>query len=346
LRPSTRREPRRWSRASPRRSQADHLLQNGTRPAGLTDSRKSAEFANSLLTNRLLPSRRPPPEQGIYHAHHFVAGGRRRIAVAGRTGVERRIADDSRPRRHQPDRQRRLRGRSAAKAGLWRTGRRRHPRLYRVEGYDAEGRWTGTWNGTYEAPDGRRYDGTYEGTVEGRPGVGYPPPAYDPYYSGGDPRHDEDMQRRCGNDGTVGGAVVGGVVGGIAGNRIAGRGNRTAGTLIGGGLGGLAGAAIGNSADRAKCEQWWAGRRGHPSTAYRDGYSSSYSYGGYGQGYGQGYGWYTPGVVVTTIITNGAPIVTETVETSTRTYYENVPVRKRVVAKKKWKPKPKPRCVC
>jgi hypothetical protein len=216
----------------------------------------------------------------------------------------------------------------------------------RVEGYDAEGRWTGTWNGTYEAPDGRRYDGTYEGTVEGRPGVGYPPPAYDPYYSGGDPRHDEDMQRRCGNDGTVGGAVVGGVVGGIAGNRIAGRGNRTAGTLIGGGLGGLAGAAIGNSADRAKCEQWWAGRRGHPSTAYRDGYSSSYSYGGYGQGYGQGYGWYTPGVVVTTIITNGAPIVTETVETSTRTYYENVPVRKRVVAKKKWKPKPKPRCVC
>jgi hypothetical protein len=61
---------------------------------------------------------------------------------------------------------------------------------------------------------------------------------------------------------------------------------------------------------------------------------------------GYGYGYYTPGVVVTTIITSGAPIVTETVETSTRTYYENVPVRKRYVAKKKWKPRAKPRCVC
>jgi len=50
---------------------------------------------------------------------------------------------------------------------------------------------------------------------------------------------------------------------------------------------------------------------------------------------------------VTTII-NGPPVVTEHVETSTRTYYETVPVRKRPVAKKKWKPKPKPkvRCIC
>src|SRR3546814_9439227 len=56
---------------------------------------------------------------------------------------------------------------------------------------------------------------------------------------------------------------------------------------------------------------------------------------------------YSPGVVVTTII-NGPPVITEHVETSTRTYYETVPVRKRHVAKKKWKPKPKPkvRCVC
>lgn len=217
----------------------------------------------------------------------------------------------------------------------------------RVEGYDAEGRWTGTWNGTYETRDGRRYDGSYEGTVEGR-GAGYPPPpAYDPAYGGGyDPRYDAEMERRCGRGGTVGGAVVGGLVGGIAGNRIAGRGNRTAGTLIGGGLGALAGSAIGNASDRKKCEEWASSRSYYQGGYYQGGYPGGYSTTWQHGGYGYGYGYYTPGVVVTTIITNGAPVVTETVETSTRTYYENVPVRKRYVAKKKWKPRPKPRCAC
>ena len=223
----------------------------------------------------------------------------------------------------------------------------------RVAGYDAEGRWTGTWDGTYETPDGRRYEGRYEGSVEGH-GAGYPPPpAYDPYYRGGyDPRYDAEMERRCGRGGTVGGAVVGGLVGGIAGNRIAGRGDRTAGTLIGGGLGALAGSAIGSAADKKKCDEYWSSRSaryqgGHyqggyyPGGTYPGGYATTYQH----SGYGYGYGYYTPGVVVTTII-NGAPIVTETVETSTRTYYENVPVRKRYVAKKKWKPRPKPRCAC
>ena len=225
--------------------------------------------------------------------------------------------------------------------------------------YDAEGRWTGTWDGTYEAPDGRRYDGRYEGTVEGA-GTSYAPPPYDPYYDGDDrrgydDRYDVDMERRCGRGGTVGGAVVGGIVGGIAGNRIAGRGDRTAGTLIGGGIGAIAGGAIGNAADRKKCEEWWASRGGYAQGGYYQGApypggyyqggTTVYQQGGYGY-YGAPYGYYTPGVVVTTVITNGAPVVTETVETSTRTYYENVPVRKRYVAKKKWKPRPKPRCVC
>lgn len=116
-------------------------------------------------------------------------------------------------------------------------------------------------------------------------------------------------------------------MGGIAGNRIAGRGNRTAGTLIGGGLGAIAGAAIGDAADRQRCEAWRVSRGGY------------YQGGAYQHGYGYGYGYYTPGVVVTTII-NGPPVVTERVETSTRTYYETVPVKKRVVAKKRWKPKP------
>ncbi|HWW58116.1 MAG TPA: glycine zipper domain-containing protein, partial [Sphingopyxis sp.] len=120
--------------------------------------------------------------------------------------------------------------------------------------------------------------------------------------------------------------------------------NRTAGTLIGGGVGALAGAAIGNASDRKKCEAWWASRSQYQGGYYQGGYPGGYSTTWHQGGYG--YGYYTPGVVVTTIITNGAPVVTETVETSTRTYYENVPVRKRYVAKKKWKPKPKPRCVC
>ncbi|MDK2759936.1 MAG: glycine zipper 2TM domain-containing protein [Sphingopyxis sp.] len=211
----------------------------------------------------------------------------------------------------------------------------------RVSGYDAEGRWTGTWNGTYEAPDGRRYDGSYEGSVEGH-GAAYPaPPAYDPYYGGGyDARHDADMTRRCGRGGAVSGAVVGGIVGGVAGNRIAGHGDRTAGTLIGGTVGAVAGSAIGNAADKRTCEQWTANRSRHHGGAS----STTYQYGGYDSGYG--YGYYTPGVVVTTTIINGAPVVTETVETSTRTYYENVPVRKRHVAKKRWKPKAAPRCGC
>ncbi len=211
--------------------------------------------------------------------------------------------------------------------------------------YDAEGRWTGTWDGSYETEDGRRFDGVYEGTVEGRPGIDYPPPPYDGGHSGGD-RHGYDadyhqeMVRRCGRGGTAGGAVVGGIVGGIAGNRIAGRGDRTAGTLIGGGLGALAGAAIGNAADREKCERWWAERGGY---SYRGGY---YPGGAavYHHGYGYGYGWYSPGMVVTTVIVSGEPVVTETVET--RTYYEKAPVRKRHAPRKRWKPKPKPRCVC
>lgn len=222
----------------------------------------------------------------------------------------------------------------------------------RVEGYDAEGRWTGTWTGTYETPDGRRYDGSYEGTVERRAGTDYaPPPASGPVYDGAnrnrygsesryygyDSRYDAEMEQRCGRGGTAGGAVVGGVVGGIAGNRIAGRGDRTAGTLVGGALGAIAGGAIGNASDRKRCDDWLASR----GNAYQNGYYQSGAYQG-----GYGYGYYTPGAFVTTTITNGAPVVTETVETSTRTFYENVPVRKRYVAKKKPVARAKPRCAC
>jgi hypothetical protein len=75
-----------------------------------------------------------------------------------------------------------------------------------------------------------------------------------------------DAPRR---DDGVGGAAIGAVVGGVAGNRIAGRGNRTAGTLIGAGVGAVAGMAIDKAEDGP--------RRGpppprRPGAAYDDGY--------------------------------------------------------------------------
>lgn len=105
---------------------------------------------------------------------------------------------------------------------------------------------------------GRVYDsrsnvdwGRYEG--------GYGPDGdYDDGYDAG-PRRDTG----------VGGAAIGAVVGGVAGNRIAGRGNRTAGTLIGAGVGAVAGMAIDKAEDGP--------RRGplpprRPGAAYDDGY--------------------------------------------------------------------------
>jgi hypothetical protein len=213
--------------------------------------------------------------------------------------------------------------------------------------YDADGRWTGTWDGTYEAPDGRRYEGRYEGTVEGA-GAGYPPPPeYDPRFGppqGFDPR-DAEMASRCGHGGQIGGAVIGGVVGGVVGNRVAGHGDRTAGTLIGGGVGALAGSAIGKEADKKKCDEWWSTRGGYHHGGYAYGYPGTtvYQQGGYAYS-GYGYGYYSPGVVVVTTITT--PVVTETVETTTKSYYVNAPVRKRHIVKKKWKPRPKLRCAC
>lgn len=249
----------------------------------------------------------------------------------------------------------------------------------RVEDVDYQGRWTGTWDGTYEAPDGGVYEGQYQGRYDGEAGSGYaPPPPHDPYadsYRGGvddryrqpvygyDPREDQRMARLCRDDG-VGGAAIGAVVGGVAGNRIAGRGNRLGGTLIGAGVGGLVGAAIDQSEDRRKCAAWRAGRYRSSQGGYPGGYypggqysgghaSVPYPYPGapsvttHHQG-GYGYGYYSPGVVVTTIITQPAPVVTETVTTTT-TSYETVYVqqRQRHVAKKRhYKPRPKPRCTC
>lgn len=92
------------------------------------------------------------------------------------------------------------------------------------------------------------------------------------YYEGGRDDDGRGYERR---DDGVGGALLGGAVGAIAGNRIAGRGNRTEGTLIGAGVGALAGLAIDKAEDRD--------RRGGPSGPavpypYADG-APDYDYG-------------------------------------------------------------------
>lgn len=60
----------------------------------------------------------------------------------------------------------------------------------------------------------------------------------------------DDVRDKPRPDNGLGGAAIGAVVGGVAGNRIAGRGNRTAGTLIGAGAGAIAGMAIDKAEDR------------------------------------------------------------------------------------------------
>ena len=96
---------------------------------------------------------------------------------------------------------------------------------------------------------------------------------WDRYEGGYGPDDDYayDSPRR---DNGVGGAAIGAAVGGVAGNRIAGRGNRTAGTLIGAGVGAVAGLAIDRAEDGSR-------RDGPPPQHRRAGasYDSDYDYG-------------------------------------------------------------------
>ncbi len=91
----------------------------------------------------------------------------------------------------------------------------------------------------------------------------------------------EDCRRGVSErDRGLGGAAIGGVVGGLAGNRIAGKGDRTVGTIAGAAVGAAAGMAIDKAEDRGardECE------------AFLDNYYARYSHGGY-DGYGGYYG--------------------------------------------------------
>ena len=85
--------------------------------------------------------------------------------------------------------------------------------------------------------------------VDYDPSLPPPPP---PAYSGMDERA---FLEACRRDSGLGGAAIGAAAGGLAGNRIAGRGNRTGGTLIGAGVGALAGMVIDKAEDRERCKR-------------------------------------------------------------------------------------------
>ncbi len=200
-----------------------------------------------------------------------------------------------------------------------------------TEAYYRE-RWTGGWEGQW-APDGSSYSGTFSGTY--RPDTAYGYGDIDPYHdryaderiAGDDiyyaqaddyrysPRYGQsaydprEMERLCGHDATVGGAVVGGLVGGIAGNRIAGRGNRTEGTIIGAGVGAIAGGAIGNAADRQRCEAWRAEYQGRGGVRRVMPRRSGYPGYGYGYAYPAYYYPAAPAVVTTVIIEDGETVI-------------------------------------
>jgi hypothetical protein len=226
--------------------------------------------------------------------------------------------------------------------------------------------YDGEWDGEYVDPQARVFEGEWEGTVtrhDGVKGPGHaapapphhavpaPPhhvmPSSAPHHSGApypEPDYDDggyDVPRgyenyeRCLKSNGLKGAAIGALLGGVAGNRIAGRGNRTGGTLAGAGIGGLLGVAVEKAGNKCSHHRPRAPR---PHAAYPYPYPQP----GYGAGWHGGY-YYYPQPVVTTITMT--PVTTTTTTVTEEVYYETVKThRKRAV--RKWKPKPKPRCVC
>ena len=226
-------------------------------------------------------------------------------------------------------------------------------------------RYDGEWDGDYVDPQGKVFEGDWSGRVtrqDGVSGPGYPaapshstygdsaPRDAAPHHAGApyrEPDYGYDNDRydvprgyenyeRCLKSNGLTGAAIGALLGGVAGNRIAGRGNRTGGTLLGAGVGGLLGVAVEKVGN--KCNQHRP-RDQRPPVAYPQPYPQP----GYGQSWQGGY-YYYPQPVVTTITMS--PVTTTTTTVTEEVYYETVRSAPRKKAVRKWKPKPKPRCVC
>lgn len=224
--------------------------------------------------------------------------------------------------------------------------------------------YDGEWEGEFVDPQGRVFEGEWEGTVTRHNGAPHPmsPPDHPhpkkagaPYpptaaYGSGDERsyvYNEENYRipreyepyeRCLKSNGLKGAAIGAILGGFAGNRIAGRGDRLGGTILGAGVGGIAGAAIEKATD--KCKRYEPRYGGHGRAPYPQGYPHGYPQ-TYSYGWQGGY-YYYPQQVVTVV--HGAPVTTTTV--TEEIHYETVRTAPRKRTIRKWKPKPKPRCVC
>lgn len=212
--------------------------------------------------------------------------------------------------------------------------------------------YDGAWDGEYVDPQGRVFEGEWEGTVtrhDGVSGPGHPAgpqhhkqagapypaphhaaPVYDPDSENYRVPQGYEGYERCLKSNGLSGAAIGAVLGGIAGNRIAGRGERLGGTILGAGLGGLAGAAIEKAT--AKCNRYEPRYQQQPQAYY-----PPHSYGWQG-----GYYYYPQAPMVTVTVFPATTTTTVTEEV----YYETVHVKPRKSAARKWKPKPKPRCIC
>lgn len=87
------------------------------------------------------------------------------------------------------------------------------------------------------------------------PGLDYETDMPPPPVAAFDRDDDPAFLEACRRDSGLGGAAIGAAAGGLAGNRIAGRGNRTGGTLIGAGVGAIAGMVIDKTEDRERCKR-------------------------------------------------------------------------------------------
>lgn len=199
--------------------------------------------------------------------------------------------------------------------------------------------YDGEWDGRYVDPEGRVFEGDWSGTVtrqDGHSGTS------DPANQRHDGAEEHDHKRRyedyerCLKSSGLKGAAIGALIGGVAGNRIAGRGDRTGGTLVGAGVGGLLGVAVEKAND--KCKHHRPGNSRPPV-----GHSRPYSHPDYGQAWQGGYYYYPQPAQVTTIITM-APVTTTTTTVTEQVYYDTVRVAPRKKVVRKWKPKP--RCTC